>query len=54
MKPNLWTRPLCAGALLGLGLSAVASPLLRTDVAAEPAWVAHVACDALRPTAVGQ
>ena len=54
LKPTLWTRPLCAGALLGLGLGAVASPLLRTDVAAEPAWVAHVDCDALRPTALGQ
>jgi hypothetical protein len=36
------------------GVSALAVPLQRSDVAAEPAWVLHVDCDRLRPTAVGQ
>ena len=32
----------------------MAAPLQRADVPAEPTWVLHVDCDALRPTAVGQ
>jgi hypothetical protein len=30
------------------------APLQRADVPANPAWVVHVDCDAIRPTAVGQ
>jgi hypothetical protein len=44
---------LWAGALLGAGLTAVAAPLRSADVPAEPMWVLHVDCDALRPTSVG-
>jgi hypothetical protein len=43
--------------LLGLASAAgplVAAPLQRADVPAEPAWVLHVDCDNLRPTAIGQ
>src|SRR6266403_1396479 len=54
MKKNIiWTRILCIAGLAA-GLSAVAAPLQRADVTAEPAWLVHVDCDALRPTAIGQ
>ena len=32
----------------------LAAPLKRADVAAEPIWVLHISCDALRPTAIGK
>ena len=35
-------------------MSATSTPLQRADVPAEPAWVLHVDCDSLRPTAIGQ
>jgi hypothetical protein len=45
-------------ALCGIFLSALqptlAKPLQRADVPAEPAWVLHLDCDALRPSALGQ
>ncbi len=44
-------------AILGVGvicLTAVGGPLQRNQVAGQPVWVAHVDCDALRPTALGQ
>jgi hypothetical protein len=53
MKTNLWSRILCLAGLAA-GLSAAAMPLQRADVAAEPGWLVHVDCDALRPTAIGQ
>jgi len=31
-----------------------ATPLQRSDIAADPTWVLHLDCDRLRPTAVGQ
>lgn len=40
--------------LVSAGLTASGAPLKRADVAADPAWVAHVDCDGLRPTAIGQ
>jgi hypothetical protein len=36
------------------GLPAGAGPLQRADVPAKLAWVLHVDCDGLRPTAIGQ
>jgi len=43
-----------AGALYAGPCTVLAAPLHRADIAAEPTWVLHVDCDALRPTAVGQ
>jgi len=40
--------------VLSLGATALAVPLQRADIPANPAWVVHVDCDAIRPTAVGQ
>jgi hypothetical protein len=37
-----------------LTLTAMAGPLRRADVAADPAWLVHVDFDALRPTSLGQ
>ncbi|MEI6392400.1 MAG: hypothetical protein WCT12_15000 [Verrucomicrobiota bacterium] len=54
MKPSLSKRILCAGGLVSLGMTAMAVPLQRADVPAEPTWVLHVDCDMLRPSAVGQ
>jgi len=54
MKLSLSIRIFCAGGLVGAGLAAMAAPLQRADVPAEPTWVLHVDCDALRPTGVGQ
>ncbi len=36
------------------GFGTSAAPLKRSDVGAEPVWVLHINCDALRPTAVGK
>jgi hypothetical protein len=49
MKTAFYTTFLAASSL-----AALASPLSRADVGAEPAWLAHLDCDRLRPTAVGQ
>ncbi len=54
MKPRFWKHTLWSGAILSVGLTAIAAPLRRSDVAAVPSWVLHIDCDALRPTAVGQ
>ena len=37
-----------------LALSVTASPFQRAQVAADPAWVIHLDCDALRPTLIGK
>jgi hypothetical protein len=42
------------GLLASLSASALAAPLQRADIPANAAWVVHVDCDAIRPTAVGQ
>jgi hypothetical protein len=54
MKTNLTKPILCACGLLAASLSAISSPLQRADIPGEPVWVAHLDCDALRPTAIGQ
>lgn len=46
-----------AGGLLSAlfcGVNAWSAPFQRADVPADAAWVVHVDCDAIRPTAVGQ
>jgi hypothetical protein len=44
----------CLAGLICAGWTTFADPLKRGDVAAEPVWVLHVDCDALRPTTIGQ
>lgn len=40
-------------ALACSGMTLLAAPLRRADVASEPAWVAHLDCDGLRTTGLG-
>jgi len=40
-------------ATMGVG-AAVAAPLQATNVISDPAWVAHLDCDALRQTSIGK
>src|ERR1019366_4619407 len=54
MNANLLRTALYACALTAAGLPAWAGPFQRADVPADSAWVLHVDCDALRPTAIGQ
>ena len=54
MNSNFWKLTLGAGCVCAFGLLAVAAPLQRADVAANPAWLLHLDCDALRPTTIGQ
>jgi hypothetical protein len=54
MNVNLLVTALFACGLAAAGLPAFAGPLQRADVAAEPAWIVHLDCDSLRPTAIGQ
>jgi len=54
MNSNSWKSALCIGGLCGFGLLANAAPLARADVVAHPAWLLHLDCDALRPTAIGK
>lgn len=54
MNSNFWKLTLGAGGVCAFGLLAVAAPLQRADVAANPAWLLHLDCDALRPTTIGQ
>jgi len=54
MNSNSWKSALCIGGLCGVSLLASAAPLERADVAANPAWVLHLDCDALRPTTIGK
>jgi hypothetical protein len=54
MIANLLKTALCVCGLVAAGLPAWAGPLQRADVAADPAWVLHLDCDSLRPTAIGQ
>jgi len=54
MKINHWKATLAAGCLVAAAFTTSAAPLRRADVAANPAWIAHVDFDALRPTAIGQ
>jgi len=54
MNTNFLKPALYASGLIAATIIAPAAPLQRSDVAAEPAWVLHVDCDALRPTSIGQ
>ena len=54
MNANLLRTALYACALTAAGLPAWAGPFQRADVPADPAWVLHLDCDSLRPTAIGQ
>jgi hypothetical protein len=54
MKNILWKLALIAGCVCAGGLTTTAAPLSRGDVPANPGWVLHLDCDALRPTVVGQ
>lgn len=51
---NFLRPALCACGLVAATVTASAAPLQRADVAAEPTWVLHLDCDALRPTPIGQ
>jgi hypothetical protein len=54
MKINRWKATLAAGCLVAAAFTTLAAPLRRADVAGNPAWLAHVDFDGLRPTAIGQ
>lgn len=53
MHSNFWKFSLCVG-ICAISLLAAAAPLQRADVIANPAWLLHLDCDALRPTTIGQ
>ncbi|HZQ46393.1 MAG TPA: hypothetical protein VFC07_05230 [Verrucomicrobiae bacterium] len=54
MKSNFWKLGLGVACICATGLAARAAALQRTDVMANPAWLLHLDCDALRPTTIGQ
>jgi hypothetical protein len=54
MNLKTWKTAACTGALGAISLLASAAPLNRAEVAANPTWVAHLDCDALRPTTIGK
>ena len=54
MKSNYCKCVLAAGCLAAASFTALAAPLHRADVAANPVWLAHVDFDGLRPTPIGQ
>ena len=54
MNINFLKPALCAWGLVAAAVTALSGPLQRAEVAADPIWVVHVDCDALRPTAIGQ
>lgn len=54
MNTNFLKLALCACGLVAATVTAPSAPLQRADVAADPIWVVHVDCDALRPIAIGQ
>ena len=54
MNVNSWKSALTMGGICAFTLLANAAPLQRADVAANPAWLVHLDCDALRPTIVGK
>jgi hypothetical protein len=53
MRTNIWTRNLCIAGI-AVGLNVHATPLKTTEIPAEPSWLVHLDCDALRPTAIGE
>ncbi len=54
MRMNHCKATLVAGCIVAAAFTGSATPLRRADVAANPAWVAHMDFDRLRPTAIGQ
>ena len=54
MNPNSLKSAFCACGLVAAAATGLSAPLQRADVAADPAWVLHLDCDGLRPTAIGQ
>ena len=54
MNTHIRRLTLAAGCLLAASLTATATPLKRSDLAADPAWVAHIDVDALLATSIGQ
>ena len=54
MKLKLWKFTLGAVCVCASSVIGQAASLQRADVIADPAWLLHVDCDALRPTAIGQ
>jgi hypothetical protein len=52
MNANTLKATFCALTLTAL--NALSAPLQRADVPADPFWLAHVDCDGVRPTPVGQ
>lgn len=54
MKSNLWKVALIAGCLGAGVLATPAAPLERGTIPADPSWLVHLDCDALRSTMIGQ
>lgn len=54
MKTSWWKITGWCGGVLAMALTAGAGTLQRGDVMADPAWVVHVDCDALKQTALGK
>ena len=54
MKSFCFKLALGTCAVCAFGLIATATPLKRAEVVANPSWLLHLDCDALRPTTVGQ
>lgn len=54
MKTNLFRGILPTLLMATVATPVLAGPLRRADVPADPAWLLHVNCDGLRPTALGQ
>ena len=54
MNSNFLKNTLCLGGLCTFSLQMFAAPFHPADISANPAWVLHLDCDALRPTTIGQ
>jgi len=54
INATLFKSALLAWVITATTFSLSGSPLQRTDVPGEPAWVLHLDCDNLRSTAIGQ
>jgi hypothetical protein len=54
MRTFSWKTTFVAGCLVAAAFAGLATPLQRTDIPANPNWLAHVDFDRLRPTAIGQ
>jgi hypothetical protein len=54
MKPNFFRLTASTALWVATTLAAHALSLQRADVPADPNWIVHLDCDALRPTTIGQ